>query len=86
MVTLAIALFIVGVIMILINPLFGLVPGLFLIVVSLVVGVIGVVFKGVGAAFGFGAQKRCPECMTMIPSNAVVCRHCGYRYDTVPRA
>ncbi|HEX5039634.1 MAG TPA: zinc ribbon domain-containing protein [Candidatus Limnocylindria bacterium] len=80
MLTIALAFFLVGIILIVINPLFGLVPGLFLIVVAIVLAVLGVLAKGVGAAFGIGSQKRCPECMSMIPSNAVVCRHCGYRY------
>lgn len=81
MLTVAIALFVVGVVLILINPLFGFVPGVFLIVLALVLGVIGILAKGVGIAFGV-SKKRCPECMSHIPSGATVCRYCGYRYET----
>ena len=76
--TVAIAFFVVGIILILINPMVGLVPGAFLIVVAGVLGAIGLVAK----RFGIGYQKRCPECMTKIPLRDSVCRHCGYRYET----
>ena len=78
----AIALFLVGLVMILVNPLFGFVPGVFLIVMAIVLGVIGYLLKGLGVAMDFGSRKHCPECMSEIPSAAVVCRYCGYRYDT----
>ena len=81
MLTLALAFFLIGVVMILINPLFGLVPGAFLIAVSLVLGLIGVLAKGVGAVAGIGSEKTCPECKSKIPSDAVVCGVCGYRYQ-----
>jgi hypothetical protein len=82
MLTLALALFLIGLVLILTNPIMGLVPGAFLIVISLVVAVIGFLAKGLGAVVGFGSKKRCPECMSMIPSGAVVCAVCGYRYET----
>ena len=78
MLTVAIALLVVGIILIAINPMVGLVPGGFLILLSLPIGVIGLVAK----RFGIGYQKRCPECMTKIPLRDSVCRHCGYRYET----
>jgi len=82
--TLALAFFLIGVVMILINPLFGFVPGVFLIVLSLVLGVIALLAKGVGAVAGIGSEKTCPECKSKIPADAAVCRYCGFRYDGTP--
>ena len=78
----ALILILVGIVLIVSNPLLGFIPGILLIVIGLVVGVLAMLGRGVGALSGIGSTKTCPECRSKIPSAATVCRHCGYRYDT----
>jgi hypothetical protein len=76
----ALILFVVGVILIVSNPILGLIPGILFIVIALVVFVLALLGKGIGAVAGIGSTKACPDCRSKIPSDAVVCAHCGYRY------
>lgn len=76
----ALLLFIVGVALIVMNPILGLIPGVILIAISIVVFVLAILGKGLGAITGIGSTKTCPECRSKIPSAAVVCRYCNYRY------
>lgn len=73
-------LLLVGIVVIVANPLLGFIPGVLLIVIGIVVMVLGGVVRGIGAVAGIGATKTCPECRSRIASGAVVCRFCGYRY------
>ena len=77
----AIILILVGIFLIVSNPLLGFIPGLLLIVIGLVVGVLAALGRGIGAIAGIGSTKTCPDCRTKIPSEATVCRHCGYRFQ-----
>ena len=36
--------------------------------------------RSIGAIIRAGTTKICPDCKSQIPSDAKVCRHCGYRY------
>ncbi len=74
-------IFVIGMFLIVSNPIIGLIPGLFLIVVSIIWFVFAVFFKGVGAIVGIGSTQQCPKCRAQIPSEATVCRYCNYRYD-----
>ena len=76
----ALILILVGIVLIVSNPLLGFIPGLLLIVVGLVVGVLAALGRGIGAIAGMGSTKTCPDCRSKIPSEAIVCSHCGYRY------
>jgi UPF0716 family protein affecting phage T7 exclusion len=73
-------LLIAGIVVIIINPIFGLIPGILLIVASIIVGVLALLGKGIGAILSIGSKKTCPECRSEIPTEATVCRVCGYRY------
>lgn len=76
----ALLLILVGIVLIVSNPLLGFIPGILLIVVGLVVGALAMLGRGIGAVAGIGSTKTCPECRSKIPSAAVVCRQCGFRY------
>jgi hypothetical protein len=76
----ALLLFLVGVVLIVSNPILRFIPGVLLIVVAIVVAVLAVLRKGLGAVAGIGATKTCPDCRSKIPSAAAVCRYCNYRY------
>lgn len=78
----ALLLFLVGIVLIVSNPILGLVPGVFLIAIALVVGVLSLLGKGLGAIAGVGSTKTCPDCRSKIPSSATVCRYCNYRYPS----
>jgi len=68
-----------GIFLIVINPLFGLIPGILLIVLGIVVVILGGTLRGVGAVLGLG-PKRCPQCRSKIDRQATVCPFCGFRY------
>ena len=68
-----------GILIIVINPLLGSIPGALLILLGVVAVVFGVLARGAGAVFGTG-NKTCPDCRSRIPRRAAVCRFCGYRY------
>ena len=72
-------LLLVGIALIVINPIVGFIPGVILIVIGLVILVLSMLAKGAGAVLGTG-PKTCPDCRSKIPRDASVCRHCGYRY------
>jgi hypothetical protein len=76
----AVLLILIGIFVIISNPILGLIPGLLLIVVGIVVGVLALLGRGIGAIAGLGETKSCPDCRSRIPASATVCRHCGYRY------
>ena len=73
-------LLLVGIVLIVINPIVGLIPGVILVVIGLVILVLSTFAKGAGAVLSIGSTKTCPDCRSKIPSAASVCRHCGYRY------
>ena len=51
----AIILILVGIILIVSNPLLGFIPGILLIVMGLVVGVLAMLGRGIGAIAGIGS-------------------------------
>jgi hypothetical protein len=77
----ALLIFLLGVALIFGVPVLGLIPGILLIVVAIVVAVLALLGRGIGAVAGIGSTKTCPDCRTKIPSDAVVCRYCGYRWE-----
>jgi hypothetical protein len=79
-VLIAVLLILIGIFVIVSNPILGLIPGILLIVIGIVVGVLALLGRGIGAIAGIGATKTCPECRSRIPASATVCRNCGYRY------
>jgi hypothetical protein len=76
----ALILFLLGILLIFLNPILGLIPGILLIVLSIIVFVFALLGRGIGAIAGIGSTKTCPECRSKIPSDASVCRSCGFRY------
>ncbi len=74
-------LFVLGIVVIVANPILGFIPGVLLIVAGIVVMVLGGLARGIGAITGIGSTRICPACRSRIPSGAVVCRYCGYRYS-----
>lgn len=77
----ALLLFLVGIVLIISNPILGLIPGVLLVIIALVVGVLSLLGKGLGAIAAIGSTKTCPDCRSKIPSAAAVCRYCNYRYQ-----
>jgi ribosomal protein L40E len=73
-------LILVGIALVVVNPIIGLIPGVILAVVGLVILVLSTVAKGAGAVLSIASTKTCPDCRSKIPSAANVCRHCGYRF------
>lgn len=71
----------VGLILIVMNPLIALIPGILLIAIGLLVMLLSALGRGVGALTSIGSTKTCPDCRSKIPAAANVCRYCGYRYD-----
>jgi Uncharacterised protein family UPF0547 len=77
----AFLIFLLGIALIVGVPVLGLIPGILLIVVAVVVAILALLGRGIGAIAGIGAEKTCPQCRTKVPSDAVVCRYCGYRWE-----
>lgn len=69
-----------GIVLIVSNPIWGLIPSFLLIVIGLIVGVMAMLGRGASAITVTGPTKACRECRARIPAAATVCRHCGYRY------
>ena len=78
---LAALLVLLGIIVITSNPILGFIPGILMIVIGIVVGVLAAAGRGIGALASIGSTKTCPDCRMRIPSDAVVCRFCGWRID-----
>ena len=74
-------LILVGILIIVSNPLLGFIPGILMIAIGIVVGVIAATGRGIGALLSIGSSKTCPDCKSRIPSDAVACRFCGARID-----
>lgn len=74
-------LILVGILIIVSNPLLGFIPGILMIVIGIVVGVVVGTGRGIASLASFGSTKTCPECGMRIPSEAVACRFCGRRID-----
>lgn len=53
----AVLLVLVGLALIITNPLFGLIPGILLIVLGIVVGVLAALGRGLGAIFSIGRRR-----------------------------
>ena len=70
----------IGIFLIFVNPILGLIPGILLILLSIVVLVFALLGRGIGAIFGIGSTKSCPDCRSR-SLDASVCPHCGYRYE-----
>ncbi|CAN5484170.1 hypothetical protein BH23CHL10_BH23CHL10_11540 [soil metagenome] len=75
------ALILVGIVILVTNPSWGLIPSFLLIVVGLVFGIMTLLGKGVAPrGSGMGPTKACPGCRSRNPMGATACRQCGYRY------
>ena len=77
----ALILLLVGIFLIVSNPILGFIPGILLIIAGIVVGALAGLGRGIGAIASIGSTKTCPDCRSKIPSDASVCRHCRYRYE-----
>jgi hypothetical protein len=76
----ALILIVLGVLAIASIPILGWIIGLVLILVGIAVAILASLGRGLGAIVRAGTTKTCPDCKSQIPSDAKVCRHCGYRY------
>jgi ribosomal protein L40E len=74
-------LFILGILLIVSNPILGFIPGLLLIVIGIVAMVLGGLARGAFAVLRMGTTKTCPECKSSIPISATVCRYCNHRFQ-----
>jgi len=74
-------LLLVGIALVVVNPILGLIPGVILAVIGLVILALSTVAKGAGAVLRIGSTKTCPDCRSKIPNAANVCMHCGYRFS-----
>ena len=77
------ALIVVGIIILVTNPSWGLIPSFALIVIGLVFGILALLDKdAVPRGAGMAQTKACPQCGSRNPMEATACRRCGRRYPT----
>ncbi len=76
----ALILIVLGIVLIASIPILGWIVGLILVLLGIGVAILAMLGRGIGAVVRAGTTKTCPDCKSQIPSDAKVCRHCGYRY------
>ena len=74
-------LLLVGIALIVMNPILGFIPGILLIAFGIVAMVLGGLARGGLAILRLGTTKTCPECRSSIPISATVCRYCNHRFQ-----
>lgn len=74
-------LVVLGIFLIVNQPILGFIPGILLIVVGIVVMVLGGLARGAFAILRAGTMKTCPECRSSVPISATVCRSCNHHFQ-----
>jgi DNA-directed RNA polymerase subunit RPC12/RpoP len=73
-------LMVLGLFLIVINPILGTIPGVLLILAGIAMAILGGLFRTVSVLAG-GGSKTCPDCRSRIDKRATVCAHCGHRFE-----
>lgn len=76
----AVLFMVAGLVVMVWNPVWGLVPSFLLLVVGVMIAIVSMLGGRSRAFVEVGSTKSCPECRSRIPPAATACARCGHRY------
>ena len=76
----AVLMIIAGVVLMVWNPIWGLVPSFLLLALGVMVAIVSLLGGRSSAFVEVGSTKACPACRARIAPAAIACAQCGHQF------